>query len=1068
MRVALRHRSRLAGRLAIVLIPVASVLLYAYALRSAELPGNRLLRLILSERFTAGRLSNQRAWQECAPVDTAALVPRVRCGTSPLSNPRSYRRIVRALRNSPHPLNADDSLQVLRGTALIDLRTADTSSAAAERAAASLEQALRLSPHDASVLNDLAVAYLAVGERTQQLTPMLRALDAIERAVLADSLDLSILFNRALILQRLYLISSAERAWTRYLAVERDPRWRAEGESHTRRIRQIADTASWNSYLIQPPELIAPADRVQIRRQVRQSPQLAREFAFQVLGQWGLAAARGDRARASRSLAVAREIGNVAAAFGLDLSISLAVNEIVSQAEHPNRLQKLAAAHADFAQGFNLFYRAEYEHAAGTLSRAAAELRAVASPLDRWATFYHGAAEMNLGHFARADSLFRRVVAEAGPAEPALLGKAVWVIGVNQLRQGNYERAITYYRDAVPYLVRAREPENQATISYLLSEALLLAGQTTQARAEELRGLRLLSPFRRSGFLNNHLTIVTLDARGAGLGYAALAVMNEVLQIAHLVGRADVIAWAFQARARESDALGLTEAAEADLEEAMRWVDSIDAGRGHDRIRADVMLIRGQMLRDKNPRAAFDTLSRVVDVYREVGIGMNLPAALFETALAAEAAGNLHSARLHLVDAIRQIERQQSSYHTVEMRATRAETVEHVFDAMIQLELAQGRSASALGYLERSRMAAWPRDSRPDPGSGVSGIRDLTVRIADRIPPGMLFLNYALLPDRLIIWSASRRGWRHHTIFVSRDSTAALVARFHREASAPERTANSARAKLFDLLVRPVAGELRGVRQLTIVPDRELFRLPFAALWDRETRTYVVERYQVRTIPNAAFLVTAVDAAAAGPAASALVVGNPALGRDLRSALPTLPSAAREAEQVARLYGSKQTLVGTAASRDALLEHLPNFAVFHFAGHAVFNSEQPELSYLALSEGDDDAILRAREIGGLRLSNLEVVVLSACSTLNPRSTRAGGNAGLAYSFLRAGAPATISTVWDVSDEPTSEVLVEFHRRLTSGVPAPEALRLAQVAVLRGSGSQPRAPIAWAAFVYTGP
>jgi len=251
------------------------------------------------------------------------------------------------------------------------------------------------------------------------------------------------------------------------------------------------------------------------------------------------------------------------------------------------------------------------------------------------------------------------------------------------------------------------------------------------------------------------------------------------------------------------------------------------------------------------------------------------------------------------------------------------------------------------------------------------------------------------------------------------------------------------------------------------VPDRELFRLAFPALWDRETGGYLVQQYELRTLPNAEFLRSAANARRAGTAASALVVGNPTLDRSLVATLPSLPDAAREADQVARLYGAR-VLGGADARRGAVVARLPGATVFHFAGHAVFNNEQPELSYLALAAGDGGGILQAREIGMLRLPNLRVVVLSACSTLNPRPSRAGGNAGLAYSFLRAGAPATVSTVWDVGDEPTSQVLVEFHRRLASGVPAPEALRLAQVALLQDPRSELRAPAAWAAFVYTGP
>jgi CHAT domain-containing protein len=59
-------------------------------------------------------------------------------------------------------------------------------------------------------------------------------------------------------------------------------------------------------------------------------------------------------------------------------------------------------------------------------------------------------------------------------------------------------------------------------------------------------------------------------------------------------------------------------------------------------------------------------------------------------------------------------------------------------------------------------------------------------------------------------------------------------------------------------------------------------------------------------------------------------------------------------------------------------------------------------------------------------------------------------------------------VWDVGDEPTSEVLVEFHRRMAAGAPAAEALRQAQIAALRSPRAEMRAPAAWAPFIYTGP
>ena len=134
------------------------------------------------------------------------------------------------------------------------------------------------------------------------------------------------------------------------------------------------------------------------------------------------------------------------------------------------------------------------------------------------------------------------------------------------------------------------------------------------------------------------------------------------------------------------------------------------------------------------------------------------------------------------------------------------------------------------------------------------------------------------------------------------------------------------------------------------------------------------------------------------------------------------------------------------------------------------NGDQPELSYLALASQrpGEDGPLRAGEIAKLRLSNLQIVVLSACSTLNPRRSRMGAIAGLAYSFLRAGAPATVSTLWDVDDDVTRYLLVSFHKRFAAGMTAAEALRLAQQDALHSQRPELRSPRAWGAFVYTGP
>jgi len=1060
--------SALAGRLAIVAVPVLLGLAYVYAARPAESPGERLVDLLLAERFTSGRLTGQTAWQRCVPVDTAALVPRVRCGTPLQPRTRRYQRIADARRDARLASTHDSSLSALRGSAFVDLWFADPTSAALDRAAVALERAHRRAPGDAGVLNDLAVTYLAVGERTQQLTPMLRALDAVERAVAADSLDLSILFNRALILQRLYLIESAERAWERYLAVERDPRWRDEAEALARQAAQAPDTVSWGTLRRSPPEQMDVAARDRIARIVRNAPHAARDSSFVLLGDWGTAVERLDSARAARLLALVRALGAAADSAGADHGMSLIVATLDSASAMPARLSALAEGHRLLASGYGFFYEASYEKATASLARAEHVLRAAGSPAGRWAAFYRAAAEFNLGHYDSAEHRLASVRAQATANESGLVAKSTWALGVSQIRQGNYAAASRFYREAAPLVVRAREPENVGAISYMLSESLALANQYQASRAEGLRGLRHLSPYRGSNFLNNHLTTVAAFARADGLSHASFAVMGEVLIVAHTLGNRDVIARAHRARARDLIALGRTREARMELDTAAAWAAVMPPGAGGDRVRADVELVLGQMLRPADPDSALRVLSGVVETFRTVGIGMNLPRALYEAGMAAEAAGRRDTARSFIRQAIEVVERQQATFTSMEEKAAFHETTENVFDAMIRLQIAAARPDSAFAYLERARAAIQPiqgpRAIPPPAARTLDGLRAT-------LPDGVLFVDYALLDQQVAIWTVSRRGWRHRTLPVRRDSIAALVRRFTAETGEAGPNASQARARLFDLLIRPVAREMEGARHLVVAPDRELSQVPFAALWDRRARRYVVEDYVVTTVPSATFYLLASARAPRRPGAgAALVVGNPALDPETASRLGSLPGAVAEAEQVAALYRERDLLTGPAARRQTLLQLLPRHSVFHFAGHAVFDGEQPGSSYLALAPdpGSADGNLRAREIGELRLSNMQVVVLSACSTLGSRPSRAGAAAGLAYSFLHAGAPATVSTLWDVRDDATAPLLVEFHRRLRGGAPAAAALRLAQLQALRFARDEARTPAAWAAFIYTGP
>src|SRR5262249_13699988 len=128
----------------------------------------------------------------------------------------------------------------------------------------------------------------------------------------------------------------------------------------------------------------------------------------------------------------------------------------------------------------------------------------------------------------------------------------------------------------------------------------------------------------------------------------------------------------------------------------------------------------------------------------------------------------------------------------------------------------------------------------------------------------------------------------------------------------------------------------------------------------------------------------------------------------------------------------------------------------------------PMLSRLVLAPGEqDDGLLYAREIYRQRLTRTRLVVLSACSSAHGPISRSEGVLSLTRSFLAAGVPAVIGTLWTITDRGRADFSFELHRRLQRGTASSRALREVQLAFLTSGDRELRSPATWAAFQHVG-
>lgn len=175
-----------------------------------------------------------------------------------------------------------------------------------------------------------------------------------------------------------------------------------------------------------------------------------------------------------------------------------------------------------------------------------------------------------------------------------------------------------------------------------------------------------------------------------------------------------------------------------------------------------------------------------------------------------------------------------------------------------------------------------------------------------------------------------------------------------------------------------------------------------------------------------------------------------------------------ESETIAKMYNLQAK---HQAGELTIKSIMSNYGIIHIATHGYSLSSEvapmPEfmldsLRYdrslatcgvalsganVAVNEHSEDGILSAKEICELDLSNVELVVLSACQTAKG-DVMDDGTAGLVRGLKSAGAKSILATLWSINDNSTLLFMKEFYKQLSSGKTPYEAMRYAQNSLMK--------------------
>jgi len=244
--------------------------------------------------------------------------------------------------------------------------------------------------------------------------------------------------------------------------------------------------------------------------------------------------------------------------------------------------------------------------------------------------------------------------------------------------------------------------------------------------------------------------------------------------------------------------------------------------------------------------------------------------------------------------------------------------------------------------------------------------------------------------------------------------------------------------KMYQLLLAPLEPDLQaqGIQNLTYIMDTRLRSIPLAALHDG--KGFIIERYSVGLMPSLALTDTRYR--------DVRNLNVLAMGADKFSQAKPLPSVPVELAAITDGLWKGKSFLNQGFTLKNLKEarNEEAYGIIHLATHAEFLPGKPSNSYIQFW----DTKLRLDQLPLLSLNKppVELLVLSACRTALGDTGAELGFAGLA---VQAGVKSALGSLWYVSDDGTFGLMTEFYQKLKEAPIKAEALRVAQLAMIRG-------------------
>jgi CHAT domain-containing protein len=904
-----------------------------------------------------------------------------------------------------------------------------------DEAVRAIEDAIAEDPEPPQYHSDLAAAYLARAKHLDRPDDLPRALGAAARAIQGNDKLIEARFNRALALEALFLDDQARQAWEDYLLRDSPSGWASEARDHLQKLQQRAapqDGARNNS----PPPITDTSVEPALDWLLRQG-----------LPAWADAILAGDSQQAAlHSSQLSSYAQQIAERNGDPLPIGLAVMTRADSAHATALAIREFAVARDLLRGPNA---AKFD---GQMLRLCSSRQDFLGALCQ--------LEMAGQDFLRRQDDVGRVHLEAvekiSAPSPYLEGRRQLLFGYRPMVTSRYQAAIESYEPAFRSFSSAKYLSLAGNSASQLADMFELLGLVVQAWQWRQRSLQICAAVGDPNLKYiSHLAIAEGLERVGNLS-AANAFMAS-FNAPMFDGLSEFLRARLEiSRGRLALALGDSDTARASFQRADRIINSPLDFRTH-RMKADLLMLRAALEhRDRELDSARLTLEEAMAAMGAERLPQRTAALVLYADISTQQPHWHASAERALAEAARLV-----SSRTAGSEPVRREDLKRAFDTVATL-VASDPSLQGLRGLHLIEQLREAVEGVP-PTRGLPELADFE-RAVNTVSAGGALIVFSVTEQSLLKWIIADGRIQ----FLKRDLPSAEIAalantlaiQLHR-APEQENVWRTTLGRLYDLAFGDVPA-IRAARDVVVVPDGPLHRVPFGALFDAESGQYVFERSAVRVASNIAF--ARPDPPGQPAALKATIIGDPQVsGSNL---FPPLVAARREAAEVAKLYSTPTMVVGSDATKHRVLETMTSADVVHFAGHAIAGPSisRPRL-LLAGNPTDVTTGLSATDLDGTIKGGTRVV-LAGCETGATRLDRVESLTSISSAFLRAGAGSVVAALWPLNDTSGAAFFPLVHRELVNGQRTSAAVARAQRAC-RANPSCRRSASTWIGTIVYG-